>query len=89
MSKSIEERNAKIKDEVITRIEAMDVDKKIVFVFMKDGTLQQYFGDKAWHELRKRGAYGVIFSPDHIRVEAFSDDELACIGLRRIPEKEE
>ncbi len=89
MSKLVDIRGNEIKSQVVDRIEAMDVKDKVVFVFMPDKELRSYYGDRAWEDVRRLGARAVIFTPNHIRIEAFSDEELAVIGLQRIKEEGE
>lgn len=38
-----------------------------------------------WEELEKRGFYGGMILPKHIRLTSLNDEELTQLGLKRIP----
>ncbi len=89
MSKIITLGQDQQKNELFSKVEAMDVRGKILCVYLRGDRLRDYYGDGVWKRIREAGATSVVFIPDHMRLELFTDEDLAGIGLQRIPPADE
>lgn len=84
MSLILNEKAIRLKGELISKVEVLDVKDKIIFAYLPGDKLSSYVGDRVWEEIRKLGALSVVFIPEHMRVHDFNDKDLASIDLVRI-----